>query len=119
MITQEFIDQAIERAWKNNQDAPIFDTKSELYLDVSRQLDPINLGYYGETGEDHYIHAHEQLDWMQGEPFILTDEDDAISLSSWQATYHHLSQDPWLDDIIFMEALYDIFEEMQRLKNQR
>ena len=99
MITQEFIDQAIERNWKNNPDAPIFDTESELYRDISRQLDPINFGYYGE-------------------PFILTDEDDAIALSSWDATYHHLKQNPWLDDIIFMEALYDIFQEMKRLKQE-
>jgi hypothetical protein len=119
MITQEFIEAAIERNWKNNPDAPIFDTESELYRDISRQLDPINFGYYGEVGgvDEHYIHAHEPLDWIQGEPFILTDEDDAIALSSWDATYHHLKQNPWLDDIIFMEALYDILEEMKRLKN--
>jgi len=48
----------------------------------------------------------------------LTDEDDAIALSSWEATYYHLKQYPWLDDIIFMEALYDIFEEMKRLKSE-
>jgi len=121
MITQEFIDQAIERAWKNNPDAPIFDTESELYLDIHRNLDPINFGYYGEVGgpDEHYIHAHEPLDFEHGEPFILTDEDDCISLSSWDATYHHLSQDPWLDDIIFMDALKECFEEMQRLKKIR
>jgi len=117
MVSEKFIEEAIERNWKNNPDAPIFDEESELYRDIRRQLEPNDLGYVGEVDDDHYIHEHDISDWKQGEPFILTDDDDAISASSWSAVHHHCTEGGWLDDIIFLDALYDVFEEMKRIKS--